>query len=71
MRIQIVSESEPRIKVKWGMDVEDTKSGQKEGKFIWYGKVSSSEAVVLVGELDVRTPVDVGAKWRVKSEWSS
>ena len=47
------------------------KSGQKEGKFIWYEKVSPGGAVVLIGERDARTPVDVDAKWRVKSEWSS
>lgn len=35
--------------VKWGRDVEDTKNGQKEGKFIWYGThPSTPRARVLV-----------------------
>ena len=54
------------FKVKWGRDVEDTKNGQKEGKFIWYGTISPGEEVVLVSEWEVRAPVD--AEWRVKSE---
>jgi len=54
------------FKVKWGRDVEDTKDGQKEGKFIWYGTISPGEEVVLVSEWDVRAPVD--AEWRAKSE---
>jgi len=54
------------FKVKWGRDVEDTKDGQKEGKFIWYGTISPGKEVVLVSEWDVRAPFDVG--WRVKSE---
>jgi len=56
------------FKVKWGRDVEDTKDGQKEGRFIWYGKISPGEEVVLVSEWDVRAPVDT--EWRVKSERS-
>jgi len=52
--------------VKWGRDVEDTRGGQKEGKFIWYGTISPGEEVVLVSEWDVRAPVD--AEWRVKSD---
>ena len=46
------------FKVKWGRDVEDTKDGKKEGKFIWYGTISPGEEVVLVSEWDVRAPVD-------------
>jgi hypothetical protein len=57
---------EDGFKVKWGKDVEDTKNGQKEGKFIWYGSISPGEKVVLVSEWDVRAPVDTD--WRVKSE---
>ena len=54
------------FKVKWGRDVEDTRDGQKEGKFIWYGTISPGEEVVLVSEWDVRAPFDAG--WRIKSE---
>ena len=54
------------FKVKWGRDVEDTRNGQKEGKFIWYGTISPGEEVVLVSEWDVRAPVD--AEWKIKSE---
>jgi len=54
------------FKVKWGRDLEDTKNGQKEGKFIWFGTISPGEEVVLVSEWDVRAPFDAG--WRVKSE---
>jgi len=54
------------FKVKWGRDVEDTKDGQKEGKFVWYGTISPGEEEVLVSEWDVRAPVD--AEWRVRSE---
>ena len=54
------------FKVKWGRDVEDTKNGQKEGKFIWYGTISPGEEVVLVSEWDVRAPFDV--EWKVKSD---
>jgi len=57
------------FKVKWGGDVEDTKDGQKEGRFIWYGTISPGEEVVLVSEWDVRAPVD--AEWRVKSDSGS
>jgi hypothetical protein len=52
--------------VKWGRDLEDTKNGQKEGKFIWYGTISPGEEVVLISEWDVRAPMD--AEWRVKSK---
>ena len=52
--------------VKWGRDVEDTRNGQKEGKFIWYGTISPGEEVVLVSEWDVRAPVD--AEWKIRSE---
>ena len=52
--------------VRWGRDVEDTKNGKKEGKFIWCGTIPPSEEVVLVSEWDVRAPVD--AEWRLKSE---
>jgi len=54
------------FKVKWGRDMEDTKNGQKEGKFIWYGTITPGEEVVLVSEWDVRAPCD--AEWRLKSE---
>ena len=54
------------FKVKWGRDMEDTKNGQKEGKFIWYGTISPGEEVVLVSEWDVRAPCDAG--WRLRSE---
>ncbi|KAF9651185.1 hypothetical protein BDM02DRAFT_3259188 [Thelephora ganbajun] len=54
------------FQVKWGRDVEDTKNGQKEGKFVWYGTIPPGKEVVLVSEWDVRAPVD--AEWRVKSE---
>jgi len=57
---------EDGFKVKWGRDMEDTKDGQKEGKFIWYGTISPGEEVVLVSEWDVRAPFDAG--WRVKAE---
>ena len=53
------------FKVKWGKDLEDTKNGQKEGKFIWYGTISPGEEVVLVSEWDVRAPFDV--EWRQAS----
>lgn len=54
------------FKAKWGRDMEDTKGGKKEGKFIWYGTIPPGEEVVLISEWDVRAPVD--AEWRVKSE---
>ena len=54
------------FKFKWGRDMEDTKNGQKEGKFIWYGTISPGDEVVLVSEWDVRAPCDAG--WRLKSE---
>jgi uncharacterized protein (TIGR02231 family) len=54
------------FKVKWGRDVEDTKDGKKEGKFVWYGMIPPGEEVALVSGWDVRAPVD--AEWRVKSE---
>ena len=57
---------EDGFRVKWGRDVEDTKNGQKEGKFIWFGTIPPGEEVVLVSEWDVRAPFDAG--WRVKSE---
>ena len=53
------------FKVKWGKDLEDTKDGQKEGKFIWYGTIPPGEGVVLVSEWDVRAPFDV--EWRQAS----
>ena len=53
------------FKVKWGGDLEQTKNGKKEGKFIWYGTISSGEEVVLVSEWDVRAPVD--AEWKIES----
>ena len=54
------------FKVKWGRDVEDTRNGQKEGKFIWYGTIPPGEEVVLISKWDVRAPVDAG--WRLRSE---
>ena len=54
------------FKVKWGRDVDDTKNGKKQGKFIWYGTIPPGEEVVLVSEWDVRAPFD--AKWKVKSD---
>lgn len=54
------------FKVKWGRDLEETKNGKKEGKFIWYGTISPGEEVVLVSECDVRAPVDV--EWVVRIE---
>jgi len=59
-------EREDGFKVKWGRDAEDTRNGQKEGKFIWYGTIPPGEEVVLVSEWEVRAPID--ADWRVKSE---
>jgi len=53
------------FKVKWGRDLEQTKNGKKEGKFIWYGTISPGGEVVLVSEWDVRAPVD--AEWKIKS----
>ena len=53
------------FKVKWGRDLEETKNGKKEGKFIWYGTISPGEEVVLVSEWDVRAPVD--AEWKIKA----
>lgn len=52
------------FKVKWERDLDETKDGKKEGKFIWYGTISPGEEVVLVSSWDVRAPVDV--EWRVK-----
>jgi hypothetical protein len=57
---------EDGFKVKWGRDIEDTKNGQKEGKFIWYGTIPPREEVVLVSEWEVRAPID--ADWRLRSE---
>lgn len=57
---------EDGFKLKWGRDVEDTRNGRKEGKFIWYGTIPPGKEVVLVSEWDVRAPVD--AEWTVKSE---
>ena len=54
------------FKIKWGRDVEDTRNGQKEGKFIWYGTIPPGREVVVVSKWDVRAPVD--AEWTVKSE---
>ena len=34
-------------KVKWGRDSENTKNGQKEGKFILYGTISRGEEVLV------------------------
>jgi len=55
-----------RFKVKWGRDLEQTKDGKKEGKFIWYGTIHPGQEVVLVSKWDVRAPVDAG--WRIKSQ---
>lgn len=54
------------FKVKWGRDLEQTKDGKKEGKFIWYGIIPPGEEVVLVSEWDARAPVDT--EWRIKSQ---
>jgi len=54
------------FKVRWGRDVEQTKDGKKEGKFIWSGTILPGQEVTLVSEWDVRAPVDAG--WRIKSE---
>jgi len=54
------------FKVRWGKDVEQTKDGKKEGKFIWSGTILPGQEVELVSEWDVRAPVDAG--WRIKSE---
>ena len=53
------------FKAKWGTDLEQTKNGKKEGKFIWCGSIPPCKEVVLVSEWDVRVPVDV--EWRIKS----
>ena len=53
------------FRVKWGKDLEDTRNGQKEGKFIWHGSIPPGEEVVLVSEWDVRAPFDV--EWRQAS----
>ena len=34
-------------KVKWGRDSENTKNGQKVGKFILYGTISRGEEVLV------------------------
>jgi len=54
------------FKVKWGRDLEQTKNGKKEGKFIWFGTISPGEEVVLTSKWDVRAPVD--AEWKIKSQ---
>ena len=54
------------FKVMWGRDLEETKNGKKEGKFIWYGTILPGQEVDLVSEWVVRAPVDAG--WRVKSQ---
>ena len=54
------------FKVKWGRDLDYTKNGKKEGKFIWYGTIPPEEEVVLISEWSVRAPVDAG--WRIKSQ---
>ena len=54
------------FKVKWGSDLEQTRNGKKEGKFIWYGTIHPGEEVVLASEWDVRAPVD--AEWKIKSQ---
>jgi len=41
---------EDGFKVKRGRDMEDTKDGQKEGKFIWFGTISPGKEVVLVSK---------------------
>ena len=54
------------FKVKWGRDLDHTKDGKKEGKFVWYGTTPPGEEVVLISEWDVRAPVDAG--WMIKSQ---
>ena len=52
--------------VAWvrGGDLEETKGGNKRGKFVWYGTISPGEEL-LVSEWDVRAPVDV--EWGIQS----
>ena len=52
------------FKVEWGRDVEDTKYGQKEEKFIWCRSIPRGKEADLYGEWEVRAPVD--AEWRIK-----
>ena len=54
------------FKVRWGRDLEQTKNGKKEGKFVWSGTILPGQEVDLVSEWDVKAPVDAG--WRIKSE---
>ena len=48
----------------WGRDLEETRGGNKEGKFVWYESISPGEAVLVSG-WDVRAPVDV--EWGIQS----
>ena len=59
-------EREDGFNVKWGRNTDDTKDGQKEGKFVWYGTIPPGKEVILISEWEVRAPVD--AEWRVKAE---
>ena len=54
------------FKVRWGRDLEQTKDGEKEGKFVWSGTILTGQEVELESEWDVRAPIDAG--WRIKSE---
>jgi hypothetical protein len=63
---EVDPEGKDGFMVKWGRDLEDTKNGRKDGKFIWYGTISPGEEVVLVSKWEVRAPVD--AEWRIKSK---
>ena len=54
------------FKFKWGTDLEQTKNGKKEGKFIWSGTILPGQEVNLVSEWNLRAPVDAG--WIIKSQ---
>ena len=54
------------FKVIWGRDLEETRNGKKEGKFIWSGTILPGQEVDLVSEWDVRAPVDAG--WSIRSQ---
>lgn len=42
------------FKVKWGRDLEYTRKGGKEGRYIWYGSIPPSEEGILASEWDAR-----------------
>jgi len=47
------------FKVKWGSGDDRTKDGQKQGKFVWNGRIAPGSEVVLVSQWEVRAPVEV------------